>query len=159
SYAYLVENGGLLRVQGDRAAVLAGPALELKAETGRYVASLTVVEMRGDAAGVGASRSAVPIDLVPRPGSTESLAASNAASATWTLRSAWPAAWAAWFGGQMAAAGLDPDLNWACVAGDARCPGLAADEARVQLHGPEANALVPDLSVSLSYGRYEVRMG
>ena len=163
SYEYLLENGGLLRIQGDRAAVLAGPALELKAETGRDLASLTVVEMRGPATGVGASQSAVPIDLVPRPGSAEAMAASNAASASWTLRTAWPGAWAAWFAAQIGEAGLDADHNYACVQGDARagCGGLAPDEMRVVLYGPNGPALplVPDVTLSLSYGRYDVAMG
>lgn len=159
AYSYLLENGGLLRVQGDHAVVLAGPPMELQVASGQYVASLTIVEMHGDASGVGADQSAVPIDLVPRPGSTESLAASNAASAAWTFSSAWPAAWAAWFDDQLKEAGLDATLNYACLAGDTRCPGLASDEVRLQLFGPNPLATVPDLSVSLSYGRYDVTMG
>ena len=51
------------------------------------------------------------------------------------------------------------DAGGVCTAGDVRCPGLATNEVRLVLGGPNGDAVTPDLSLSVSYGRYDVRMG
>jgi hypothetical protein len=156
SYGYRTEFGGLLRVERSLGYVVAGPPLDLKVSGGRYFVSATFLDMRGpsNAAAVGSGGTAV--DLTAGPSLTESGQALNAASANWTFDTPYPAAWKTWFDGQLAQAGFDPALNYACLAGDARCPDLQPNEFRVVLNGPTASPSASDVALSISYGRYDV---
>jgi hypothetical protein len=158
-FGYRTEFGGVLRVQGDKAFVLSGPPLQLAQANGKYVASLTLVDLDGRAGSHGADNAPTTIDLSPRPATVESALLNNSASAAWTLTTAYPAAWSAWFADEIGQAGFDPALNYACAADDARCPGLGANDVRVVLGGPDGSAATPDLSLSISYGRYEASIG
>jgi hypothetical protein len=154
SYGYRTEFGGLLRTERDRAFIVSGPPLELKDVGGRYVVAVTFLELRGasNAAAVGAS--GVSLDLVAGPSFAESGAGVNAASASWTFHTPYPSAWQAWYASQIATAGFDPNLNYACDA--SLCPALASNEVQVVLGGPDASASNSDLALSISYGRYDV---
>jgi len=156
SYGYRTEFGGLLRIERNRAFVVAGPPLDLKATGARYLVGATFLDMRGpsNAAAVGSQGTAV--DLTAGPSLAESGQALNAASANWTFDTPYPDAWKTWFDGQLSQAGFDPTLNYACIRGDARCPDLQPNEFRVVLMGPNNSPTASDLALSVSYGRYDV---
>lgn len=156
SFGYRGELGGMLRVQGDKASVLAGPPLELAREGATYRVSLTLVGMSGPYASLGADRAGVTVDLLPGAASLETASPPNAAQATWTFTTPYPAAWRTWFDDQVSQAGFDATGNYACTKADARCADLAADQVRVVLKGPDATGATLDLQLSLSYVEYAV---
>gem|GEM_PF-6569242 len=158
SYGYRSEFGGLLRVERDRAFVVAGPPLELGNESGRYLVGVTFLELRGAASSGAVGASGLTVDLVPGPALAETGQTVNAASANWTFQTLYPQAWKAWFDGQLSQAGFDPALNYACLQGDARCPGLQPNEIRVVLGGPDPSPATSDLALSISYGRYDATL-
>lgn len=156
---YRAEFGGVLRVQGARAFVMTGPALELTNLSDHYAARLTLVGMEGSTASMGVDRAAVPISLVPQAIAADEGYDRNAAAASWTFTTPYPDAWREWFAGQILGASLDPALNYACTNDDARCGGLADDQVMVLLYGPSADPAEHDLSLGVSYARYNLGLG
>jgi len=157
SYSYRTELGGLLRVERNQAFVVTGPPLDLKNEGARYLVSASFVDLRGASNAATVGGAGTPLDFAAGPSHVEQGQATNAASANWTFQTAYPAAWKAWFDGQLAGASFDPALNYVCAGGpSAACPDLAANEVRVILKGPQAASAIPDLALSISHGRYDV---
>lgn len=159
-FGYRTEFGGMLRVQGERAGVLTGPPLELvhDASTHTYRVSLTLVGLRGQASSFGADRAGVAVDLVPGSSAAEVGHVENAANVYWTFRTSYPEAWKTWFNDRIAQAGFNTDHNHACTRADASCASLASDEVFVILRGPDFTTNALDVSLSLSYGEYEVAL-
>lgn len=157
--AYRAEFGGLVRVQGERAFVLAGPSLELADAGASYAARLTVVGLDGPTSAVGVDSAAVPINLVPQAAAPDEGYGSNAIGATWVLVSPYADAWQAWFAAQIEAAGFDPALNYACTNADAACLGLPDDQVMVVLNGPSADPATYDVALGIAYARYDVGLG
>ena len=155
-FGYRGELGGMLRVQGDKASVLAGPPLDLAREGPTYRVSLTLVGLTGAYGSLGADRAGVTVDLLPGAASVETANPPNAAHATWTFTTPYPDAWRTWFDDQLSQAGFDAAGNYACTKADGRCPGLGADQVRIVLKGPDADGATLDLRLSLSYVAYTV---
>jgi hypothetical protein len=144
--AYLIENGGILRLQGDKAFVVAGPGLTLENEPGKTTAAITLVSLSGAAQSLGVDAE-IPIGLTPRMGSLEVVAPTNAMATTWTFTTSQPAAWLAWFQQQIDASG----------ASGATVSQTGPQTIEIHILGDNTQPL--DVSLSVSYGRYDVSLG
>lgn len=165
SYGYRAEFGGLLRIERDRAFVVAGPVLELRpdldaAGSGKVVASATFLDLSGASNSVGAAgRAGVPIDLAARPSGAEAGETPNALTAVWTFDTPYTTAWQTWFDGQIAKANLGA-TSYTCVPHDpkvALCAAFNQDANQPQL-GVVLNGGANPLALSISYGRYDVNV-
>lgn len=147
AFSYRVELGGVLRTQGERAAVLVGPPLDVDA--GRI--ALTLFDLRGVSQTLGVDRADAPIGLTPRPGALEAGAAVNADLASWTLTTVHPEAWEAWYAERFEAEGVAATFRTTCAHPGERGPARGPCELAIEVPGSR--------SVSISYGRYDVDLG
>lgn len=153
AFVYQLELGGLLRVQGDRAVVLRGPAFfdDPGSTPAAYRVGLSLASLRGHAVSASNAES-VRVDLVPGAASLDEQAFQNAGSATWTLHTAHPTAWQVWYSHGLRAAGFDPATNYV----DSACTPLAGLSCIVvHLGGPAAD---DDLNLALAQGIYDVSL-
>jgi hypothetical protein len=169
SFAYRVEMGGLLRVQGERAVVLAGPPLELDAGSPdeRRVA-LGVPGLRGDASTSTIAASSGRIDLVPGPHSGEIEQEPNAANASWQLTTSYPEAWRTWFETRFSQAGFvaaraapgpgqsSADFVLSCAPADCTRGPDGLGTLTVRIEGPRTDT--NDLKLSLTYGLFDINV-
>lgn len=146
SVQFVIENGGIVRVQGSDAIVLAGPSLTLSKVDGRTVAAITLVNLSGLAQAQGID-SALPIELTPKASALEVLSSGNAEYVRWDVRTAHADAWARWFDQQIAASGLQGEADAVTTP----------TGVRVDVWGPNASS--GDVVLSVSYGRYDVTLG
>jgi hypothetical protein len=144
--AYAFENGGILRLQGDKAYVVAGPSMTLSSIPGKTTAAITLVGLSGAAQSLGIDAE-LPVELAPKVGSLEVIAPSNAMAATWSFTTSHPAAWIAWFQQQIDAAGVPGAI----------VTQTGANGVDVNIVGDNTQPL--DVSLSVSYGRYDVTLG
>lgn len=144
SFSYRIENGGLLRAQGGRAAVLVGPPLDVSAD---HVA-LTLVELRGTSQSLGVDRASAPVSLTPRTGALDVGSAINADVVTWTFTTDYPEAWRDHYADRFSAAGVLALTSFTCA--DPSATGTARGPCEVTI------ALTQPTSLSISYGRYDV---
>lgn len=147
SFTYRIELGGVLRTQGDKAAVLAGPPLDV---TAGHV-TLTMLELRGAPQTLGIDRANAPITLSPRPSALELGAVTNALTTSWTFTTDYPEAWRDWYDDRFDAAGVTAAMSIACA--DPLAAGPARGPCTLDIDLPGATSL------SISYGRYEVGLG
>lgn len=147
AFAYRVELGGLLRIQSDRAIVLAGPPVEIGDER----VALTLVDLRGASQTLGIDGAEVAVGLTPRPGALEVTSATNAQGAAWALVTDHPEAWRDWYKERFAAAGVGLTTSISCA--DEAASGPARGPCTLSLDMPTVTSL------SVSYGRYDVAMG
>lgn len=142
-FAYRMENGGVLLIQGDKAAVMSGPPLDISTTH----VSMTLLELRGTSQTLGVDRAEAPVSLTPRQGALELISSQNADATSWTLATNYPEAWDDWYDGRLAGSGTS---TWSC---DNAGTGPARAPCRVTVTLPGSTSL------SLSYGRYDVDMG
>lgn len=169
AFAYRVELGGMLRVQGDRAVVLSGPSLELDASNpNSYRVAIGVPGLRGDSTTTSVGATNARVDLVPGPFSVEVERSPNAASAEWRLRTAYPTAWKAWYETRLEQAGFLPvrsspgpggsssDYSVVCAPVDCAQDAQGLGTVVVRIEGPRVDG--DDLRLSLSYGIFDVNL-
>jgi hypothetical protein len=133
-FQYRLELGGVLRIQGADAVVLAGPPLDVS--PGRI--AITMINLSGSSQTLGLGANA-PITLTPRSGALEVGMAPNADALTWTFTTEHPPAWREWYMARFAAVGVAADVE--------ESPGAVT----VSVTEPT--------SLSISYGRYDVSLG
>lgn len=168
-FAYRVELGGVLRVQGERAVVLAGPALELDATTPtEYRVAIGVPGLRGEPATTSVGAGGVRIDLVSGPYAGEIEQAPNAGSAKWRLETAYPDAWRTWLETRFDASGfvehrVSPgagespgDYAITCSPADCSRGPDGTGIVEVTIHGPRTDT--PDLKLSVTYSLFDVNV-
>lgn len=147
AFAYHIELGGVLRIQGERAAVLAGPTLDVDSD---HIA-LTLIDLRGTSQTLGVDRANSPISLSARPGALEVGASTNSDLAAWTLTTSYPEAWADWYTSRFEAAGVPVTTGITCT--DPLATGPARGPCDLEITLPGAT------SIAISYGRYDVNFG
>lgn len=140
-FVYHLELGGILRVQGDKAAVLAGPPLDV---TSTRIA-LTLIDLRGEAQTLGVDSAETLLTLSPRPGALELGNSENALLARWTFTTSFPEAWRDWYMSRLSSAGIAATSTVTCTTPGTPC------ELVIQVAQPT--------SLSISYGRYDVTIG
>lgn len=146
SFAYQIELGGVLRMQDDKAVVLAGPPLEVS--TSRI--GITLIDMRGASQTLGVSSDA-PVTLSPRPGALEVTSQLNTNSVSWTLTTDHPEAWRNWYEDRFVSAGVPLTSTITCTTPGAIGPARGPCDVELTLTTPT--------SLSISYGRYDVTLG
>lgn len=149
-FAYRVEFGGLLRVQGDSAVVVAGPLLDLKAtdddpSTGFYEVSITMPDLYGAGTTAALDRSSVAVVLAPGPATPELAVERNAAWIQLDFHTPFAEAWEKWFDERLELAEFE-DYT---VTAD-------SDSVSVTINGPRTDDEEADLIYSLSYGLFKV---
>lgn len=147
SFAYQLELGGILRLQDDDAAVLAGPPFDV---TSSHIA-LTLIDMRGSAQSLGVDSADAPITLSPRPGAIELGSTPNAAAVSWSLTTDHPEAWRDWYASRFTAAGVPATTSITCADPSATGPARGPCDLDIAIGQPT--------SLSISYGRYDVALG
>ncbi len=166
---YRIEFGGLLRIQGDRAVVLAGPpVLALNDSVATHRLSLTVPSLTGPGAASSSSAGVARVHVTPGLlAPADAIVAANAASATWTLRTAYPSAWKLWFVSMLKDANFTDsrpspgpgrsaaDFNVVCVPVDCSVGADNLGSVRVTFYGPRTDR--DDLLLGVAHGRFEVR--
>lgn len=150
-FEYRVEHGGVLRIDGGDAVVLAGMPIDLVPSTMHpYEVAWTVLQLRGAPMTTSVSADGVGIDFAPGAWSVDPPADANAASAAMTLTTAYPAAWEQWLEARFGAADLaDGSFEVACVP-DCSVGADGLGTVRVDLEGPDSGAGL-DLRLSLAY--------
>lgn len=168
AWGYRYENGALLRVESDKAVMVAGPPLKLRVlstpsdPAARYEVALTLVDLRGPGASASATRNGIPLDLVAGGAASSASEPVLVDAAKWTFETQYPEAWKNWLNQRFRGAGFDTSRNAACTtadgAGSGPCGGLAIaqDELVVVLGGPKPPTQGSDLSLSLAQGMYDV---
>ncbi|MFA5861331.1 MAG: hypothetical protein WDA16_06505 [Candidatus Thermoplasmatota archaeon] len=165
-FGYAIEMGGVLRVQGQSAVILAGPPLQLDPATPtEYRIALALPGLRGSAASASADSADVHVDVVPGPSASEVEQEPNAARATWTFDTSHPAAWKTWLDARFVQAGLvasrasplpgqsSSDYSIACVPVD--CSTAAGGgQVNVVIEGPRTD--MQDIRLSITYGLADV---
>ena len=146
-FAYQLELGGILRLQGDDAAVLAGPPFDVSAT---HIA-LTLIDMRGDAQTLGVHSADAPVTFSPRPGTLELGNTQNAASVAWTFTTDHPEAWRDWYASRFTAAGVPATTSITCTDPGATGPARGPCDLDITIAQPT--------SLSISYGRYDIDLG
>lgn len=146
-FAYRIELGGVLRTQGENAAVLAGPPMDIDATR----ISLTLIELRGTSQTLGIDNANAPVTLSPRPGAIELGASTNALTTSWTFNTSYPEAWRDWYDDRFDAAGVPATIGFACANPGAAGPARAPCALDIEI--------LDDTSLSISYGRYDVDLG
>lgn len=168
-FGYRVELGGILRVQDDRAVVLAGPPLEMDASipTEARIA-IGLPGLRGAASSASVGGTSARVDLIPGPYAGEVEQTPNAASADWRFETAYPQAWKVWFETRLAQAGfvasrVSPgvgqsasDFTLACDPVDCSRAASGMGALVVHLEGPRTDG--DDLKLSVTYGIFDVNI-
>lgn len=168
-YAYRIEHGGVVRIQGDGAVVLAGPPLDIeRASPSHLRASLSLASLLGN----GGSRSGGGADTVefsPLATTQDTGGAPNAERLLWTLDTFSPAAWKSWFDATFESAGLvamraspgpgesAADYAVACEPADCSVGPDGMGRVAVSVEGPRTD--VRDIDLALAYGTYDVQVG
>lgn len=151
-FTYRVEHGGVLRIDGDDAVVLAGMPVDLVPSTVHpYEVSWTILQLRGAPTTTSVSADGVGVDLAPGAWSVDRPTDANAASATMTLRTAYPAAWWRWLDARFDAAGVGAAAyDVACVPVDCSLDADGLGAVRLRVEGPSASSDL-DLRLGLAY--------
>lgn len=150
-----IELGGLLRVQGPRAVVIQGPPIELEVVSPTlYRVGLGLSGLRGQATSLSVDSVPVRVDLVPGPSTSEVEQAPNAASARWTLSTASPSAWKAWWTTRFEQAGF-ASTSVACQPADCSLDARGRGSVVIAINGPLATGAA-DLKLSVAYGLTDV---
>lgn len=175
AFGYRIELGALLRVQGDRAVVLAGPPIELNASVGlggsgsnEQRISLGLPGLRGPASSASLSGASARVDLIPGPHAGEIEQAPNAMKADWRIETAYPTAWKSWFETRFAQAGFvasrpSPpvgassfDYSLTCEPVDCSLGAGGKGVVLVNMEGPHIAGA--DLKLSVTYGIFDVNI-
>ncbi len=169
AFGYDMEFGGVVRVQGNRSVVIAGPPVELQASSpNEHRVSIALPGLRGYASSISNDASNVGVNLIPGPSAREVERAANAREATWVLETAHPAAWKTWFGTQLGQSGLvasranpgpgesGADYTLSCMPIDCTVGPSGRGTVTLALHGPRTDAA--DLKLSFTYGLYDVNL-
>lgn len=161
---YRIELGGLLRIQGDRAIVLAGPALTYSTANATEHRVSVVFPLVGGPAQTGSLHQGARADLVPGPHAAESSPSANAEAAVWTFHTAYPRAWSAWWETTLRAAGSLEDRPGAtggesprdhrveCLPSNCAVGASGLGAVQVTIHGPRTDR--NDLALSISTTSY-----
>lgn len=144
-FSYRIELGGVLRLQGEQAAVLVGPPLKVQ---GRNV-SLTLSDLGGTPQSIGVDRASAPVTFAPKAGALEVGSSPNAQQAAWTFTTNYPEAWQRWYQDRLGGVGLTTGIT--CANPGQTGPARGPCQLAVTLNSVE--------SLSISYGRYEVALG
>ncbi len=169
NFGYTVEFGGILRTQGTRAVVVAGPPLKLDAaSSSEYRIALGLPGLRGQAVSASNDASSVRVDLVPGPSSGELEHTPNAGRATWTFETRHPSAWKTWFENRFTQAGFvasranpgpnesTADYSVACMPVDCSRGTSGKGIVTIVIEGPRTDS--DDLKLSVTYGIFDVNI-
>lgn len=157
-YAYVVEFGGVLRIEGGRAVVLAGPPFETKPDDDGDQFSLTMPILEGPALAISSAHTGVAVDAAPRSWTSDDTTLANAAEVVLTLTTKHPEAWATWYGSRFEVAGFDAaDYSAECVPAACDLDGDGFGTVRIELEGSGGTG--NDIVLSLSTGTMAVDIG
>lgn len=155
---YVVEWGGVLRVQGASAVVLAGPPLTLAPGPNATLVRLELPAFAGSATSVSFAQAGARVLLAPGGDAVDPVVAANAETLTWTLDTAHPAAWRAWLAQALARSGLDASAY--SLRCDLPACALAPNghgRVTLDLAGPLPSG--PDLALAFGHHRAQLALG
>jgi hypothetical protein len=157
SFSYVVEFGGLVRVQSEGAVVLHGLPLDVTIEDGLHRVTLGVASLAGAPTSISAEGTTTEVQVTPTSLSPERASRPNAAEVEWELETTNAAAWKLWFENELRDEGLTPGDHFSVTCAPISCASSPSDPAlvKVSLSGPGSG---DDVAVAIAHGSYAVQL-